>query len=260
MSVAHLIPADLANDMAELAEHIAAGRFEAILGDLAAPAGAAACAPGSIRDRIAGAVRGGCGSGTFADHADPVAARLDRLDPAARAVAVFMLLPSAGDHTLRRTTESNFAFVVRLLGSRAVVWHIAGETGDRAELPGWRDAALAVASDALPVAWRYLAAVPDAAGWLGHYFAGGPHPVDDGRYFTVAEADGHVVRDARSGTAVLAGEPAECRRWAARLNRHPVAAMPLRWLIATQRHGAAKHSPTTARLRNPSRAYSHTAG
>ena len=233
MAVAHLIPADLANDMGELAEHIAAGRFEAILAELAAPASDGECAPDSIRDRIVTAIRDG--RGRFADHADSIAANLDRLDPAARAVAVFMLLPSAGDDTPRRRTESDFAFVVRLLGSRAVVWRVAGETGDRAELPGWREVALTVVSDPLPTAWRYLAAVPDAAGWLGHYFAGGPHPVEDGRYFTVVGDGGHVVRDARSGSSVVAGNRAECQRWAALLNRRPLAATPLRWLVAARR-------------------------
>lgn len=232
MAVAHLIPADLVNDMTELAAHIAAGRFEAILGELAAPA---PCAPGSVRDRIVMALRAGRGAGRFADHADAVATGLDRLDPAARAVAVFMLLPSAGDDLPRRSTESDFAFVVRLLGSRAVVWQVAGETEDRAALPGWRDAVLAVAVDPLPAAWRYLTAVPDAAGWLGHYFTGGPHPVDDGRFFSLAVAAGHVVRDARSGNTVLTGDRAECRRWAGLLNRAPLAATPLRWLVTARR-------------------------
>ena len=235
MAVAHLIPADLANDMTELAAHIAAGRFEAILGELAAPAGAEPCGSGSIRDHIVSALRTGRGHGRFADHADAVATGLDRLDPAARAVAVFMLLPSAGDDLPRRNTESDFAFVVRLLGSRALVWRVAGETDDRAELPGWRDAVLAVPSDPLPTAWRYLAAVPDAAGWLGHYFAGGPHPVEDGRFFSLAAGCAHIVRDARSGNTVLTGDRAECRRWAALLSRSPLVATPLRWLVAARR-------------------------
>ena len=245
MAVAHLIPADLATDMAELAEHIAAGSFETILTGLAAPT---PCPPGSIRDRIGNAVRAGRCGRSFAESADAVAASLDRLDPAARAVAVFMLLPSAGDSGARRSTESDFAFVVRLLGSQALVWEVAGLASDPPRLPGWCEAALAVEADPLPAAWRYLSTVPDAAGWLAHRFTGGPHPVDDGRFFVKAAGRSFAVLDAASGKRILAGDRAECERWASRLSHYPSAAMPVQaWLTVRSRWRAAARLRALAR-------------
>lgn len=173
MTPAHLIPADLHHDMDALAAHIAAGRFEAVLhGLLADPAGAAR---GSVRDRIVAAIRGpGQPRRCCADDAAGIADRLDRLDARARAVAVFMLLPCAGDCSPRQATESDFAFTVRLFGSHALVWLVAGGAG-LAQLPGL-DTVLDVTADPLTAARRYLDTVPRAAAWLGWFAAGGPHP------------------------------------------------------------------------------------
>ena len=173
MTPAYLIPADLARDMDALAAHIAAGRFEAVLhGLLADPGGAAAS---SVRARIVAAIRGqGSPPRCFADDAAGIAGRLHSLDARARAVAVFMLLPCAGNCAPRAATESDFAFTVRLFGSHGLVWRVAGGAGI-AQLPGL-DAVLDVGADPLVAARRYLDAVPRAAAWLGWFAAGGAHP------------------------------------------------------------------------------------
>ncbi len=175
MTVDYLIPADLRTSMDELAAHVAAGRFEAVLAGLLAAT--ESVHPDSIRARIVMAIRGGgeAPPQRFADDAAGIAARLDALDPRARAVAVFMLLPCAGDCTPRLATESDFAFTVRLFGSHALVWRVAGGAA-LPQLPGLADAVLAGFAKPLTAARRYLDRVPRAADWLEWFAAGGRHP------------------------------------------------------------------------------------
>ena len=170
-----LIPADLAKSMDPLAAHIAAGRFETVLGGLLA--GPGIVMPDSIRERIVGAIRGHVRFPPlhFADDAAGVATRLDRLDPPTRRVAVFMLLPCAGDCTPRAATESDFAFTVRLFGSHGLVWRVAGGA-TLPQLPGLAATVLDVTAEPLGAVRRYLDAVPRAAAWLAWFAAAGPHP------------------------------------------------------------------------------------
>ncbi len=198
MTVDHLIPADLRTSMDELAAHIAAGRFETVLGGLLADTGPVL--PGSRRADIVAAIRGPEGPPQrFADDAAGIAARLDRLDPPARAVAIFMLLPCAGDCSPRLATESDFAFTVRLFGSHALAWRLAG--GDSLpQLPGLAAAVLDLRTSRLATARAYLDAVPRAAAWLDWFAACGRHP------------DAVVQRDPL---------PVVLARWFARERRRP---------------------------------------
>lgn len=172
MAVAYLIPADLRHNMDALATQIRDGRFEAELARLAPSDDAQ---PGSIRERIAKAVTAARGDAArFADRAVRVAEALDRLEPKARNIAIFMLLPCAGDCGPRQATESDFAFIVRLFGSHDLVWRVAGGAVTP-QLPGL-EAVLDVTAEPLAAARRYLDKVPRAAAWLGWLVAGGAHP------------------------------------------------------------------------------------
>lgn len=172
MAIAYLIPADLRDDMAALAEQVRDGRFEAVLARMGQGADAR---PGSIRDGIASAVRTARGDAArFADRAEAVADALDRLEPRARNIAIFMLLPCAGHCGPREATESDFAFTVRVFGAHDLVWRVAGGAG-APQLPGV-DAVLDVTAEPLAAVRRYLDAVPRAAAWLGWFAAHGPHP------------------------------------------------------------------------------------
>ena len=212
MAIDYLIPADLRTSMDELAAHIAAGRFEARLSDLTG--GGPAPAPQSIGARIRAAICPPTGGPPrrFADDAAGIAARLDALDAVARAVAIFVLLPCAGDCGPRADTESDFAFVVRLFGSRALVWRIA--SGDSlAQLPGLAPTVLDVTVDPLRRARQYLDTVPRAAAWLGWFAAAGDHPDTVPQRATLAAALARwLVRHRHDNSAVDAPRR-EDRAW-----------------------------------------------